>query len=54
MKADSREAILADVESFCQELRPLEELCYLEHRYNDELPRMAHRHGLLGIPIPVE
>src|SRR5262245_60935179 len=29
--------LLQDVETFCQELRGHEELCYLEHRFNDQI-----------------
>ncbi|HEV2971443.1 MAG TPA: acyl-CoA dehydrogenase family protein [Pirellulales bacterium] len=43
-----------DVESFCQELRPIEELCYLEHRQNDQLVPLAKKHNLLGMPVPAE
>jgi len=49
---NTSDSILADVEAFCQELRPLEELCYVEHRYNEDTIRLAKKHGLLGIPIP--
>jgi alkylation response protein AidB-like acyl-CoA dehydrogenase len=51
--ADQRQ-LLADVEAFCQEIRPPEELCYVEHRFNDELLPLAKRYNLLGIPIPKE
>jgi alkylation response protein AidB-like acyl-CoA dehydrogenase len=44
--------VLADVEAFCQELRPLEELCYVEHRHNADTARLAKKYNLLGIPIP--
>lgn len=54
MKADLRQEILADVDAFCQELRPIEELCYLEHRYNEEVPKLALKHNILGLIIPVE
>lgn len=43
---------MADVEAFCQEVRPLEELCYLEHRFNQEAIELARKFNLLGIPIP--
>jgi alkylation response protein AidB-like acyl-CoA dehydrogenase len=54
MTANSPETILADVEAYCQELRPLEELCYLEHRYNEATVSLAKKYRLLGIPVPVE
>src|SRR2546421_597100 len=39
--------LAADVEAFCQELRPVEELCYVEHRFNDQLVPLAKKHNLL-------
>jgi len=53
MTADSQK-ILADVDAYCTELRPIEELCYLEHRYNEATVTLAKKYGLLGIPIPKE
>lgn len=44
--------ILDDVEAFCHELRPIEELCYVEHRFNDQLIPLARKHNLLGIAVP--
>lgn len=52
MPSDSSEKILSDVEDFCQELRPNEELCYLEHKFNDQLVPLAKKHGLLGLIVP--
>jgi alkylation response protein AidB-like acyl-CoA dehydrogenase len=54
MKTDAAAKILADVEAYCQELRPIEELCYVEHRYNEQTVTLAKKHNILGIPIPVE
>ncbi|GIW82955.1 MAG: hypothetical protein KatS3mg105_4762 [Gemmatales bacterium] len=54
MNAADREKLLADVDAFCEELRPYEELCYLEHRYNDQLIEQARKYDLLGMPVPVE
>src|SRR5438309_9065388 len=51
--ADQRR-LLADVEAFCEELRPIEELCYVEHRYNDQVIPLARKYNLLGMPIPAE
>jgi alkylation response protein AidB-like acyl-CoA dehydrogenase len=48
------EKLLADVDAFCQELRPREELCYVEHRQNDAIAELAKKYDLLGMPIPVE
>jgi alkylation response protein AidB-like acyl-CoA dehydrogenase len=44
--------LLADVEAFCQEIRPIEELCYVEHRFNDQVVPLARKYNLLGIPVP--
>ncbi|MCS6852796.1 MAG: acyl-CoA dehydrogenase family protein [Gemmataceae bacterium] len=52
MPAADAEKLLADVEAFCQELRPIEELCYVEHRYNDQLVPLARKHDLLGMVVP--
>ncbi|HEX4131988.1 MAG TPA: acyl-CoA dehydrogenase family protein [Pirellulales bacterium] len=44
--------VLSDVDAFCRELRPHEELCYLEHRQNDQIVALARKHNILGIPVP--
>jgi len=44
--------ILADVDAFCRELRPVEELCYVEHRFNEQLIPLARKFDILGLPIP--
>ncbi len=54
MKTDSSEQLLADVDAYCRELRPIEELCYLEHRYNEQTVLLAKKYNLLGMPVPVE
>ena len=51
--ADQRR-LLADVESFCQELREHEELCYVEHRFNEYLIPIAKKFNILGMPVPTE
>ena len=38
--------LAADAEAFCTELRPHEELCYAEHRFNDQLVPLAKKHGI--------
>ncbi len=50
----NRRSVLADVEKYCVELRPGEELCYLEHRRNEEIITLAKKHNLLGILVPTE
>src|SRR5713226_8251598 len=49
----ARDKLLADVEALCQELRPVEELIYVERRFNDQTIPLAKKHNLLGMPIPV-
>lgn len=44
--------LLADVEAFCQEIRPIEELCYVEHRFNDQVVPLARKYDLLAMPVP--
>ncbi|HEY2784296.1 MAG TPA: acyl-CoA dehydrogenase family protein [Fimbriiglobus sp.] len=43
--------LAADVEAFCQELRPVEELAYAEHRFNDQLLPLAKKHDVLGMNV---
>jgi alkylation response protein AidB-like acyl-CoA dehydrogenase len=54
MSPTDQKQLLADVDSFCEEIRPIEELCYVEHRFNDQVIPLAGKYNLLGIPIPKE
>lgn len=54
MTFDEQNQLLVDVEALCQEIRPIEELCHLEHRFNDQVIPLASRHRLLGMLVPVE
>ncbi len=54
MTESERTQLLADVEAFCQEIRDIEELCYVEHRFNDQLLPLAKKHNILGMPVPKE
>lgn len=54
MNAADRDRLLADVNAFCEEIRPIEELCYVEHRFNDQVIPLARKHNLLGMPVPAE
>jgi alkylation response protein AidB-like acyl-CoA dehydrogenase len=51
--AESRK-LSADVEAFCREIRPIEELCYVEHRFNDQVVALGKKYNILGMPVPVE
>jgi alkylation response protein AidB-like acyl-CoA dehydrogenase len=44
--------LLADVDAFCNEIRSIEELCYVEHRYNDQVIPLAKKHNILAMPVP--
>jgi alkylation response protein AidB-like acyl-CoA dehydrogenase len=52
MNPAERERLLADVEAFCQEIRPIEEICYVEHRFNDQVIPLGRRFELLAMPVP--
>lgn len=52
MHANESKRLLADVEAFCQEVRPNEELCYLEHKFNDQVIPLAKKYDLLAMPVP--
>jgi alkylation response protein AidB-like acyl-CoA dehydrogenase len=54
MNQSERKKLLEDVEAFCQEIRPIEELCYVEHKFNDQVLPLGRRHNLLGIPFSPE
>src|SRR5689334_257944 len=54
MPPDARDALLADVDAYCVELRPIEELCYVEHRYNEQTVALAKKHNILGMIVPTE
>lgn len=43
--------LAADTNAFCEEIRPVEELCYVEHKFNDQLVPLAKKHRLLGMNI---
>jgi alkylation response protein AidB-like acyl-CoA dehydrogenase len=54
MHAADRQKLLDDVDAYCQELRPSEELCYVERCYNDQVVALARKHNLLGMIVPTE
>src|SRR3974377_809350 len=53
MNPSDQRQLLGDVESFCHEIRDLEELCYVEHRYNHHVIPVARKYNILGMPVPV-
>src|SRR5471030_2258124 len=54
MQPADQQRLLADAEAFCEEIRPIEELCYVEHRYNDQLVPLAKKHDILAMIVPRE
>src|SRR5215831_6021904 len=54
MNPADQQRLLADVDAFCLELRDHEELCYVEHRFNDQLLPLAKKYNLLGMIVPPE
>src|SRR5437868_15026540 len=52
MTQADQQKLLADVEAFCEEIRPIEELCYVEHTFNKEVLPLARKHNLLGMILP--
>ena len=54
MEKKARDEFLRDVDEFCKELRPIEEICYIEHKFNDQLVSLCRKYGLLGIPVREE
>jgi alkylation response protein AidB-like acyl-CoA dehydrogenase len=51
MASFDRAKLLADTDAYCEELRPQEELCYVEHRFNEQVIELAKKYHLLGINI---
>ncbi len=43
--------LIADVEAFCQAVRPVEELRYVEHGFNEQVLPLANQFNLLGINV---
>src|SRR5947209_203123 len=52
MTAADRDQLLADVDAFGREVRPHEELCYVEHRFNDQVVPLAKKFNILGMLTP--
>ena len=52
MPEAERAALLADVDAYCREVRPLEDLCYLEHRYNEAVVSLGRKHNILAMTVP--
>ncbi len=51
---EASELLLKDVKDFCEKLRPLADVCYLEKRFNDQIIPLAKEFNILGLPVPRE
>lgn len=51
---ENTKQVLKDVSDFCEELRPIEDVCYLEHKYNEQTIPLAKKFNILGLPVPKE
>jgi alkylation response protein AidB-like acyl-CoA dehydrogenase len=54
MNPTEQRRLLADVESFCEELREHEEMAYVGHHFNHHLLPLAQKYDILGMPVPTE
>lgn len=51
---EASELIMKDVDNFCEKLRPIADVCYLEHKFNDQIIPLAKEFNILGLPVPKE
>jgi alkylation response protein AidB-like acyl-CoA dehydrogenase len=49
--SEEQKLILEQVDRACKEIRPIEEKCYLERRFNDQVGKVFGKAHLLGLPI---
>src|SRR5260370_39169431 len=54
MNPADQKKLLTDVDAFCEEVRPIEDLCYVEHRHNDQVIPLATKVKVMAMPVPVE
>ncbi|HYB67823.1 MAG TPA: acyl-CoA dehydrogenase family protein, partial [Candidatus Acidoferrales bacterium] len=54
MKKEEQDSFFQDVNEFCKELRPIEEVCYIEHKFNDQLIPLCKKYRILGMPVRKE
>jgi alkylation response protein AidB-like acyl-CoA dehydrogenase len=52
--SQEQKILLEQVDRACKQLRPIEDKCYLERKYNDQLKPIFAKAGLLGLPISTE
>jgi alkylation response protein AidB-like acyl-CoA dehydrogenase len=49
--SEEQRLILEQVDRACREIRPIEDKCYLERRYNDQVGPVFAKAHMLGLPI---
>jgi len=49
--SDEQKLLLSVVDQACRKIRPAEDKCYLEHRFNDQVKPAFKEAHLLGLPI---
>jgi alkylation response protein AidB-like acyl-CoA dehydrogenase len=52
--SDEQKIVLSVVDKACRKIRPIEDKCYLEHRFNDSVLPIFRESHLLGLPISRE
>jgi alkylation response protein AidB-like acyl-CoA dehydrogenase len=51
---EEQNLVLRQVDEVCKEVRPIEDRCYLENRFNASVPSLFGRAHLLGLPISTD
>ncbi|MDG6995400.1 MAG: acyl-CoA dehydrogenase family protein [Nitrososphaerota archaeon] len=51
---DEQKLILQVVDESCKRIRPIEDKCYLEHRFNEQVKTVFKEAHLLGLPVSKE
>lgn len=51
---EEQNILLKTVDEMCQKIRPIEEKCYIERRFNDSLKDILASYHMLGLPISRE
>ena len=49
--SDEQKIILNVVDEACKKIRPIEDTCYLEHKFNDKVKTIFKEAHLLGLPV---
>jgi alkylation response protein AidB-like acyl-CoA dehydrogenase len=52
--SQEQQLILEVVDKACEKIRPTEDRCYLDHKFNDQVARIFKEAHLLGLPVDKE